>query len=198
MARNRRATWMLSPPKWRISVTANCTKSSHAGRPVHQPHPARRIAHPFVVQVPAADVAKQVMNLVDGQDRGGRVVDGRRKSLGGDVHHDPQRKGRVLLQGAFLTHGDRLTQGAGRQGCPALKTRNKGSPIATKSPTCGTISMTQSARWAIDTSPSNIDRQDDAILEIGHRAASVLRRGWRTAPATLSAPWSDASDRHFR
>ena len=36
---------------------------------------------------------------------------------------------------------------------PPWKIRNMGSPLATKSPTWGTISMRQSALWARDTSP---------------------------------------------
>ena len=44
-------------------------------RPVHEPEPARRISHPPSCQMPIADRAQQVMDLVDGQDRGGRVVD---------------------------------------------------------------------------------------------------------------------------
>ena len=44
-------------------------------RTIHEPKPARRIAPPSIRQVPMADRAKQVMDLVDCQDRSGRVVD---------------------------------------------------------------------------------------------------------------------------
>ncbi len=46
--------------------------------PVDEPQPAGRVSYPLVVQMPAAHVPQEVVNLVDGQDRGGRVVDGRR------------------------------------------------------------------------------------------------------------------------
>ncbi len=57
------------------------------------------------------------MDLVQGQDGGGRVVDRRRERFRGDVDHDAEREGRVLLQGAFLAHGDRPAEGlpAGRR-----------------------------------------------------------------------------------
>ena len=192
MARRRRATWMLVPPNWRISVTARWTKSSQSGRPVDEPQPARRIAHAPVVQAAAADVAEEVMDLVDGQDRGGRVVDRRREPLGGDVHDDPEREGRVLLQGAFLAEGDRLAQRVRRRARrPPWKTRNRGSPAATKSPTCGTSSMTQSARSARATSPRTskarttpsrrlvIVRRRLPVGAVGRAGAGVARLGQR-------------------
>ena len=116
-----------------------------------------------------------MVNLVDGEDRGGRVVDGRRKPLGGDVHHDPEHEGRVLLQGAFLTHGDRLAQGVGRQGCSALKDPEQrvpnGDEIANLrhhfDDTVGTLGH---GHQSLD-----VEGQDHAILEVRHRARWVLR-----------------------
>src|SRR5262249_43057991 len=93
---------------------------------VEEPEPAPFVSYPLVVQVPLADVAEEVVDLVQGQDRSGRVVDGGGKPLVGDVHKDAEGKGRVLLQGPFLAHGDRLVEGLGRQGCSTAENAEQG------------------------------------------------------------------------
>ena len=66
------------------------------------------------------------MDLVQGENRRRRVVNRRRKRLQGDVHHDAERKGRVLLQRAFLADGNRLVQGRRRERRAALKNAEQG------------------------------------------------------------------------
>src|SRR5262249_19151319 len=78
-------------------------------RPVDESKPAGGVSYVSITQVPITDLAKEVMDLVQGKNRRGRVVNCRRKSLRGNVHHDAERKSRILLEGAFLANGNRLT-----------------------------------------------------------------------------------------
>src|SRR5579872_4416846 len=52
-------------------------------------------------QITLADRAQHAVKLIDRQHGGGRVVDRRRQRPDGDVDHDPKRKGRILIDGAF-------------------------------------------------------------------------------------------------
>ena len=51
------------------------------------------------------------MNLVEGEDRRGRVVDRRGKPLGGDIDDDPKSERRVLLHGPFSPRGRWIDRG---------------------------------------------------------------------------------------
>src|SRR5690348_3126778 len=83
--------------------------------PVDEPEPACLVSHSLVVQTSLTHVPKEVVDLVQGENSRGRVVDRWRKPLGGDVHDNPNGKSRVLLQSPFLAHGDRLVKGIGRE-----------------------------------------------------------------------------------
>src|SRR5262249_29460078 len=67
-----------------------------------------------------------MVNLVDGQDRGGGVIERRGKSLGGDVDDDPEDEGRVLPHGPVVADADRLSQRRGStESAPVTSTRQK-------------------------------------------------------------------------
>ena len=76
------------------------------GRPIDQPQRAGRVVGQPFVQAPPAHTAQEVMDLVNRQDRGGRIVDGRGERLGGDIDHNPEGKSRVLLHGPFLAQSN--------------------------------------------------------------------------------------------
>src|SRR5947209_15511866 len=78
MARRRRATCTLSAPYWRISVTASSTKSSQSGVRYTKARPPRAVSHHTGVELAKPDLAQEVVNLVDGEHGGRRVVDRRR------------------------------------------------------------------------------------------------------------------------
>ena len=86
------------------------------------------------------------MDLVDGEDGRGRIVDGRREGLVRDVDDDPEREPRVLLERALSGPTGRKPRSSSSSTSllPAV-TRKSGSPLARKSPTCGTISTMTSA-----------------------------------------------------
>src|SRR5262245_37222062 len=57
-----------------------------------------RFVQDFVgTQVLAAGFAQQTMKLIDRNDGGRRIIDGRRKSLEGDIDDDAECKSRVLF-----------------------------------------------------------------------------------------------------
>ena len=68
------------------------------------------------------------MNLVDGQDRGGGVIERRRESLGGDVDDDPKDEGRVLPHGPVVADADRVSQDPSRQARAAGVDPEQGIP----------------------------------------------------------------------
>ena len=67
------------------------------GGAVDEPDLARRVAHDARVELAAADHREQVVELVDGEDAGRRVVDRRRERLARDVDDDPEAERGVLL-----------------------------------------------------------------------------------------------------
>src|SRR5205807_1412443 len=93
---------------------------------VHEAKPARAVTYLSIVQTPIAHLAEKAMDLIQGEDCRGRVVNRRRKRFGGDVHHEAERISRVLLESAFLTDGHRLAQRLRRECRAALKKAEKG------------------------------------------------------------------------
>ena len=75
MARDRRATWMLWPPEVADFGDGQLDEILPVRSPIHEPKPARGIAYPSFVQVPVSHTAQQMVNLVDGENRGGGVID---------------------------------------------------------------------------------------------------------------------------
>ena len=110
MARRRRGICRLPAPNRRISRKAMLTKSSQFG--------VRKITRTLAgvvddllgAQVAQADQAQQAVQLVDGEHRGGRIVDRRRQRLRGNVHQDAEREHRILLHGALGAEGGQLAQ----------------------------------------------------------------------------------------
>ena len=96
-----------------------------------------------------ADVHQESVNLIQCQHGGRRIVNARRQSLVGDVHHDAKRKTRVLFHRPLGTDGDTGTQSAGLDGTTAAVYAKQRIAPGQKSPTCGTNSITTSARSAI-------------------------------------------------
>src|SRR5262249_8918754 len=160
--------------------------------------PALLVTYPFVVQAPLADVTKQVVNLVEGQDRSSRVVDRRRKALGGDVHDDAKGKRRVLLQGALLAHGDRLDKPVGGQTGAASEYVDQGIAARHEVTDLGhELNDTIGASGQRDE-PRNVECEHDTVPGARDRVrgASVEVRGWRRRRARRigETPRVDALD----
>src|SRR5215471_6733072 len=63
-------------------------------------------------QKASANVAQEMMNLIDRQHGRRRIVYGWRQSFAGNVHDNPKCKHRILLEGALMAHRDRIAQSA--------------------------------------------------------------------------------------
>ena len=100
--------------KVRGSVKANFPTSQ-----LHEIIPIRsRENHPqipgvvhdlLVVQVPLADSAKQTVKLIDGEHRGRRIIDRLGERPDRYIDDDAEREGRVLLDGALTSEGNRAS-----------------------------------------------------------------------------------------
>src|SRR5262249_5090173 len=88
---------------------------------VGETQPARLVAYAFIIETPHADASKQMVNLVDWQNGGGRVVDGWGETFGSDIDKNSKGQGRVLLHGAFLADCHGLTEFLFRQRLPTLE-----------------------------------------------------------------------------
>src|SRR4051794_1529177 len=53
-----------------------------------------------------ADHAKEALQLIDGEHRGGWIVDGLRQCLDGNIDENTEGKGRILLDGALRSESD--------------------------------------------------------------------------------------------
>ena len=62
------------------------------------------------VEPPGAELRQQVVELVDGHDRRGRIIDRRRERLDGDIDQDAERKGRVLVHRPLALQDHRTKQ----------------------------------------------------------------------------------------
>ena len=67
-------------------------------RPKDDTQLSRAVRYLLVTQIPFANHSQQAMKLVDGEHSRGRIVDGRRQSLDGDIDQDAKREHRVLLE----------------------------------------------------------------------------------------------------
>ena len=75
-----------------------------------QPQLAGLVAELLAAQVPQPDHPQQAVQLVDGQHRRRRIVDGRRQRLDRDVDQDAEGEGRILLHRALGSEHDGLPQ----------------------------------------------------------------------------------------
>ena len=73
------------------------------GGPEDQTQFAGAIFDGVVAQMALTGQAKQILELIDGENRGRRVVDRGRQCLESDVNDDPERKRRILLRRSFGT-----------------------------------------------------------------------------------------------
>ncbi len=77
------------------------------------------VLHAAGVERAPAEAVQQILDLVEGLNRRGRIVDGRGEGLDGDVHQQPQGILGVLLEGAFPRDPNRLPERGLRQRLPA-------------------------------------------------------------------------------
>ena len=70
------------------------------------------VVYGVVVQVAATDNAQKSMDLIECENRRGRIVDGLRQCLDSDVDDHPEGKRGILLYGAFWAEGDLGSQRA--------------------------------------------------------------------------------------
>ena len=73
-------------------------------------HAALRIAMPADVEPPQAELRQELVELVDGHDRRGGIIDRRRERLEGEVDQDAERKGRVLVHRPLVRQDHRAEQ----------------------------------------------------------------------------------------
>src|SRR4029077_13590300 len=68
------------------------------------------VEYPIVAQLPAAYRAQQSLELIDGDDSGGRIVNRWRQRLEGDINNDAKVKGGILFDGALAPKCHLATQ----------------------------------------------------------------------------------------
>ena len=140
------------------------------------------------------------MNLVQGENGGGRVVDRRRKPLGGDVHNDAKGEGRVLLQGAFLADGDRLAEGHRPAGLhPVLENAEQRVTDRDEVADLGHHFNDAVSTLGQGHESRDVEGQDHAVPMVsGSYGKGSPSRIVAVGPAPCSVPRRDASDRRFR
>ena len=127
MAWSRRCYLNAAGAEWRISVMPRLTKStSPVSRSTSVAGPGHR-ASPSI-QAALTHVHQEPVNLIECQHGGRRIVDGRRQSLVGNVHHDAKGKARVLLHRVLGAYGDTGTQNAGIDGPAAPYAKQRITP----------------------------------------------------------------------
>ena len=135
---------------------------------------------------PPAEADEEVLDLVEGLDRGGRVVDRRRQRADRDVDEQADRVLRVLLERPARGRAGRSARSPrsrDRRGSPRAP-RRSGMPSTTVSPTATAIVTTAPVRAASSVSRRRCDRLDR------RRPATVrqhLAHRWQSGPKASSA-----------
>ena len=145
------------------SKVASVIKSYFAKSQCNKVFPVRRtkdkpgtpqVMQQIVMQMARTNEAKQSVKLIDGQNGGRRVVDRWRQSLNGNIYNHANRKRNSC---SIVRAGEATWERSLLSSILAASPyrRNKGLPVATKSPMRGTNSTRPSARRAIPTSNLN-------------------------------------------
>ena len=116
------------------------------------------------------------MDLVNRQDRCGRIVNRRGKRLGGDIHDDPEGKSRVLLHRPFLAQSDRLTKRTGRWPAFASKDAEQRAPGRHEIPHLGhqldhTLRLLGQGHESLE-----VESQEHPVLRARDRAGRLTAR----------------------
>ena len=169
---------MLPVPKWRISVKREVDEgppSPASGRRAAGAAPGRGPGPVSSRRVPTLRSRWWSWSMARTAVVGSLIAG--RQGLGGDVDDDAERKtpgpARCVRSApsAIRCCSELLVQG------PAARTRKSGSPLATKSPTWGTSSITLPVARATATSPATSKAQHDSARVAPHHL--LLRPGVR-------------------
>src|SRR5262249_36108493 len=137
-------------------------------------NPSGSVSNNSSIQISLPYLAEEMMDLVQGENRRGRVVYCRRQSLEGNIHHDAKRKSGILFERAFLANGNRLTQCLGQERCAALIDSEQG--------VSGGYVIADLRNHFNDAVRSPGQVQESLLVESEHHAVcGVVNRGGRLA-----------------